>query len=326
MRFLLRYIGIRGAALGPAGATGFRHIARDLPLKAASLVLACLLWFVIAAEQTSEVGLSVPVELRNVPRDLELTGDAVNSVDVRLRASPGVVHQLGPGQISAFVELAGSGEGERIIHLTPEAFRVPFGVQIVKINPAILTLNFERTLLRVVPVRPRVLGRPAPGYEVAEIASEPAEVSVAGPKSRVQEVESAFTEPISVEGATASVVEQVTIGLPDPLLRIEGNPRARASVRIREAHAKRAFDDLSLGVRGGGASVRPARVRVVLTGPASVIGRVRPSDVRPYVDVTALRGRPGPAPVSVELAPGHAGVSVYETEPAEVAVRPRKGA
>jgi hypothetical protein len=34
---------------------------------------------VIVGRQTAERGVAVPVELRNVPRDLELTGDPVNS-------------------------------------------------------------------------------------------------------------------------------------------------------------------------------------------------------------------------------------------------------
>jgi hypothetical protein len=35
-----------------------------------------MLWLVIAGEKTSEMGLSGPVELKNFPKDLELTGDA----------------------------------------------------------------------------------------------------------------------------------------------------------------------------------------------------------------------------------------------------------
>ena len=184
----------------------------NLPLKLASLALSTVLWFVIAGEKSSERGLTVPVELQNFPVNLELTGDPVNDVEVRLRASPGIIHALGPGEVSAQINLAGSGEGERIIHLNSDSIRVPFGVRVVKVTPAILTLNFERTLQKVVPIRPRLIGRPAPGYEVAEVTSEPAEARIAGPKSRVQEVESAFTQPVSVEGMSATVVDQVSIG------------------------------------------------------------------------------------------------------------------
>ena len=93
-------------------------------LRLASLVLAAGLWFVIAGEKTSEMGLQVPVELQNFPHDLELTGDPVNSVEVRLRASPGVIHRLNPGDISAIVDLHGMAEGEHIMHLTAEAIRL----------------------------------------------------------------------------------------------------------------------------------------------------------------------------------------------------------
>ena len=55
---------------------------------------------------------------------------------------------------------------------------------------------------------------------------------MAGPKSRVQEVESAFTEPVSVEAADTTVVENVNLGVDDPLLRIQGSPRVRVTARI----------------------------------------------------------------------------------------------
>ncbi|HEY7514957.1 MAG TPA: CdaR family protein, partial [Vicinamibacteria bacterium] len=165
-----------------------------------SLLLAVALWFVIAGEKSSERGLTAPLELQNFPKEFELTGDLLDSVEVRLRASPGIIHRLSSGDVSAQIDLAGATEGERIVHLTPQAIRVPFGVEVVKVVPSIVTLNFERTLQRSVPVRARLLGRPAAGYEVAEMTSDPAEVRIAGPKSRVQEIESAYTEPVSVEG------------------------------------------------------------------------------------------------------------------------------
>ena len=293
----------------------------NLPLKVVSLVLAALLWFVIAGEKTSEMGLSAPVELQNFPKDLELTGDPVNAVEVRLRASPGIIQRLTPGDVSAHVDLVDAREGERIVHLTADAVRVPFGVTVVKISPSIITLNLERTLLKTVPVRPRLLGRPAPGYEVAEVTAEPAEARIAGPKSRVQEVESAFTEPVSVDDAETDVVEHVNIGLEDPLLRIQGSPRVRVTVRIREVAQTRSLEGLPVEVRGGDFAVRPSRVTVVLAGPASVLASVESAAIRPYVDASRVGGADA-APVAVELAPGLAGVEVRETRPSVVSLRP----
>ena len=116
----------------------------------------------------------MPVELQNFPRELELTGEPVNAVEVRLRASPGMIQRhrarRGLGRRSTSV---GFGEGEHIVHLTEDSIRMPFGVKVVKISPAVLTFHLERTQRKVVPVQPRLLGRPAEGFEVAEV-DEPA--------------------------------------------------------------------------------------------------------------------------------------------------------
>jgi YbbR domain-containing protein len=300
-----------------------RGLVDNLALKLASLGLAVLLWFVIAGEKSSEMGLSIPVELQNFPRDLEIMGEPVNAVEVRLRATPGVIQRLGPGDVAAQADLDGIAEGEHIIHLTSENIRVPFGVKVVKITPGLIRLKLERTMQKTVPVRPRVVGRPAPGHEVSEVTSTPVEVRISGPRSRVQAVDGAFTEPVSVDAAQATVVDEVNIGLDDPLVRIQGSPRVRVTASIREVHDKRAFDALPVTVRGGSANVQPARVRVVLEGPASSLKSVQPGDVRIYVDVAKVP--PGQsAPLAVELVPGPAGVTVHHTEPVEVAVGPSK--
>ena len=296
-----------------------RSLFDNLALKAVSLLLAALTWFVIAGEKTSERGLSVPVELQNFPKDLELTGEAVTSVEVRLRASPGIIHGLGPRDVSALIDLQGVAAGERIVHLSPETIRVPFGVKVVKVTPSILTLNFEHTLEKDVPVRPRLLGRPAPGYEVAEVTSDPARVRIAGPRSRVQEIESAFTEPVSLEAARETVTDSVNIGLEDPVLRLSGGTRVRVTARIREEHARKGLPGLALEVRGGTAQARPRSVRVEISGPVSVLKDLDPARVRPYVTIT--RDGLERAVVAVELLPGLAGVAVVETSPAEVLLK-----
>lgn len=295
----------------------------NLALKAASVALAALLWYVIAGEKTSEMGLVVSVELQNFPHDLELTGEPMNTVEVRLRASPGIIQRLGPGDVSARIDLAGVGEGEHIIHLGADSIRVPFGVRVVRVNPATIALNFERTLQKTVPVRPRLTGRPGAGFEVAEVGSQPADVRVAGPKTRVQEMESAFTEPVSVEGATAPVSDEVSIGLDDPLVRVLGNPRVVVTAQVREVTATRLFEDLALSVRGGAGQVQPASVDVTLAGPVSILQKMDRSQLKAYADLAQARGR-STAPVAVELQGAHPGVTVKEWTPDQVRVKRRR--
>lgn len=294
-----------------------KRVAIDnLALKALSLGLALLLWVAIAGEKSSEMGLTVQLEMQNFPKDLELTGEPVNQVEVRLRASPGIIQRLGPGDVAAQIDLTGAAEGERFVPLTAETIRVPFGVTVVKVTPAILTLALEHTLQKDVPVRPRLLGSPAEGFEVAEIVARPATVRVAGPRSRVRDVESVFTEPLAIAGARGDVAERLALGVEDPVLRILEVARVEVIARIRERLVTLRLAELPLVVRGGQGVTRPARVEVLLEGPASVLARAQPDQVRPYVTA----GTGVDALVAVDLA-GLAGVTVKAIRPARVALR-----
>jgi hypothetical protein len=295
----------------------------DTLLRLASLALAVVLWVIIAGRDTAERGLDVPVELRNKPADLEITGDTVDSVNVRLRSSPGLIESLNVGDVLAPSDLEGAEEGERIIQLTADQIRVPFGFRVVRITPSQLTLNLERALSKEGPVRPRLLpGRPAPGYEVAEITSDPPTIRVRGPRSRVRETESVFTEPVSGDGADVTVEEKVNVGLEDPLLTLEGSGQVRVVVRIRERHEKMTFASLPVTPHGRPAELLPPAVRVVVSGPARVLRDLTPADVLPYVNVPDDHRQPLPLPVAVEVTSGHTGASVVLTEPTEVEARP----
>ncbi len=128
-----------------------------------------------------------------------------------------------------------------------------------------------------------------------------------------------------MEGAEANVVDHVNIGLEDPLLRIQGNPRVRVTARIREVEHTRTFPGQPVEVRRGSFAARPPRVSVVLAGPASVLDQADAAAIHAYVDAGQV-DETGTAHVAVELAPGLTGVEVRETQPGEVALRPLRPA
>ncbi len=290
-------------------------------LKFLSLLLALVLWFVIAGEKTSERGFAVPVEFSNLPRDLEVVSGSLNAVDVRLRASPSVMAQLGALNVSAQVDLAGASEGEHIVHLTPGTIRVPFGVRVVKVHPSLLNLRLERTIEREVPVRPRIVGTPAPGHEVTGVVASPPAVKIAGPRSHVDQLPTVFTEPVDVSGLeTNRVVPDVSIGFDDPVLHVEGISKVTVTAQIGAARAERTFDGLRLEVRGGTAMLTPASVQVVVRGPAQLLRGMAPEAVHAYVDAAQLSGT-ARLPVAVEFAPGNTGVEVARLLPDTVVAR-----
>ena len=93
---------------------------------------------------------------------------------------------------------------------------MPYGVEVVQVAPATLPIEFENSAVRIVQVRPSIEGRPAPGYEVVSVTSDPSTVEVVGPESSLRGLDEAMTEPVSVANETRPVREVVTIGVADP--------------------------------------------------------------------------------------------------------------
>jgi hypothetical protein len=116
--------------------------------------------------------------------------------------------------------------------MTPDHVRAPFGIDVLQITPASLTFVFEHSASRRVPVVPAVEGEPAPGFVVGKLTADPAHVEVIGPESAIEAISEALTEPVSVAGARADVVESVMVGVQDPVLRLKMPRPAKVTVQI----------------------------------------------------------------------------------------------
>jgi len=205
---------------------------RNLALKFVSVVLAALLWLIVSGEQTVERALRIPLELTNIPSQLELVGEPPAVVDVRIRGSSGVLSRVAAGELAAVLDVRTARAGERLFHLTGTEVRAPFGVDVVQVTPSSLALFFENSASKFVAVLPEVEGQPADGFVVAKVTSEPSRVEVVGPASALRGLTNAVTEAVSVAGANGTVIEVVTLGLTDPAVRLRGPQTARVSVTI----------------------------------------------------------------------------------------------
>ena len=99
---------------------------------------------------------------------------------------------------------------------------LPREVEVVSIDPSAITLELEEQKTRVVPVKPRIEGTPAPGFMVAGFRVVPAQYTVQGPESLILALEFIDTSVVSIEGATGPVEAMIQPILPDPLLRMLG--------------------------------------------------------------------------------------------------------
>lgn len=205
---------------------------RNSGLKLLSICIAALLWLVVAGERVVERVMRVPVELQNLPNDLEIVSNPPDTVEVRLRGSSGTLSRMAPGEVATVIDLRAARTGRRLFHLTPGQVNTPYGIETVQVSPATLTLEFETTGVRVVRVQPTIDGEPANGFEVVSVRSEPETIEVAGPESAIRQLREAITEPISVVDRKATVQEVVTVGVVDPSVRVRSPQIVTVTVTI----------------------------------------------------------------------------------------------
>jgi YbbR domain-containing protein len=297
--------------------SGLKHVG----LKIVSIGLAALLWLLVSGEQLVERALRVPLEFTNVPPNLELVGEPPTVVDVRVRGSSGALGRIGQGELVAVLNLAGARSGQGLFHLTADNVRAPFGVEVVQVAPSSISMRFELSQSRFLPVVPLFDGEPAPGYVIGTVTSDPPTVEVVGAASALQSMTEAITSPVSVAGRARSFTDTVTIGSPDPAVRLKVPREARVTVGITAAPVEWSVADVTVQVRNAdrATQVTPKVVRVFARGPLDA-KNVKAADFDASVDVEGLHS--GQFELPVKVVPP-AKVGVVRVEPDRIAVRIR---
>jgi YbbR domain-containing protein len=268
------------------------HPFRHLGLKFLALALATLLWLTVAGEHLVERGMRVPLEFRNKPPELEIVGDPPTAVDVRLSGSSALLSRLDPGEIVAVLDLGTARTGSRLFHLRTDEVRVPYGVTVDQVLPPTLSLELERSSRRTIPINPAVEGEPAAGFVVGQISTNPPNVEVVGPESRLMELIEATTEPISVEGRREGLKDSVTVGVADSSVRLVEARVADVTIEIKPAPIEREIDNVPVRWRNLGpgmtAVVRPSLAKVSVRGSKTALDGIRGDVVGAFVDLAGL--------------------------------------
>jgi YbbR domain-containing protein len=185
-----------------------------------SLILALLLWIALNGEPKSEVSFRVPLEFRNSPKNVEVLGEPVNSVDVRVSASSSIVKRIDASDLTVSIDLSDWTFGERTYSLNEENLTVPFGVSVIKIAPSKVRLRFEPTEQKTVKIRPRIIGKPAEGYLVTAVKCSPDKTLLEGPASHLAALESVSTDSLDISGRSSRISARLQLYVEDPLVRI----------------------------------------------------------------------------------------------------------
>lgn len=164
-------------------------------LKVSSCAASVILWFLVVGPRGSELGVTVPLQYTNLPPDLEITGQWMDKIDVRLRGSEQALLNLKPGAVRAVVDISGVVPGVNFFRITSKNLQVPPGTAISEIRPTDLTLAIEEASTKKLSVVPTLVGTLP---ENVRVMVTPAEVQVKATQQELRKITSITTDRVDI--------------------------------------------------------------------------------------------------------------------------------
>jgi YbbR domain-containing protein len=171
-------------------------------IKLLSLGLALALWFYVTSKGKTEMTLTVPLELRNIPQNMAVVGDVTGSLEVRVQGQERVLRDITTGKkLVGVADLSMTRVGDNTVRISPDDIRRPSGVAITYMSLSEIKVKLEPLVRKTVRLKPVLHGVPAGGYRLAKISVSPPRITVEGPASVLKPLEDLETMPIDIQGA-----------------------------------------------------------------------------------------------------------------------------
>ncbi|MBD3413905.1 MAG: hypothetical protein GF421_05690 [Candidatus Aminicenantes bacterium] len=214
---------------------------KNLGLKIFSFILALILWFSLIPEEKrfSEKSLNVPLELHNIPSDIELVELPLQTVHVTVRAPERLINQITQANVHAVLDLRRASTAQQDYTLSRSMVSIPDGAEVKEISPSLVNLKFEVSKQLMLSIRPNIIGELPEGFTLEKVEVEPPEVLVKGPESKLDKQDVVRTSPINISGFNHTTAVEADLITPAPELTIMGtNTTALVKLLIQKQESK----------------------------------------------------------------------------------------
>ena len=264
-------------------------LLRNWSWKLLAVALAYAIWIAVTGESRVMMDVEVPLDVR-LDEDAVLAGTPPTTVMARLRGPEATLRRADLLRLELPVDLMAAAPGTHNVQLDRrDLVGVPGGVEVAFLQPDRLALQLDRRLRKSVPVLPTFRGSLPEGYAFYGARVVPDHQEVEGPTSSVAPLERLRTDPIDLRGHTSSFRARVRAVPDSPQVRLVEPDPLEVQVEVDAAPITRRIDlPVVLAGQGYEATASPASVAVTLSGPPSVVERLRPAQIRAVADVAGL--------------------------------------
>lgn len=122
------------------------HIIHRWPVKLGALSLICLFWLLLAGQQNFEVTLRVPLEVRNLPAEMEILEPVNPEVEITVQGLRKDASTLNRRNIHAEIDLSTARPGNRVFRMSRDQIVLPSDrIEIVRIKPPTMDFKLRET-------------------------------------------------------------------------------------------------------------------------------------------------------------------------------------
>lgn len=257
--------------------------------KALSLVFALIIWALapsLKKNELVEVQIFVPVSYVNIPKDLDMTSQPVQTVSVAFDAIQGKVPN--PSLFQAVIDLEDAVAGKFDYVITRRSIKHPSDVRITRITPDKLKLRFEKTMEKTLSINPVFVGTPAKGYVIEKVTMVPDKITVKGPVSVLDTIEQLETKAIEVEGAYNDIAMIASVVFPDGVDSIDPTQKIfKSFIEIGSEPINVRFDKIPIGLVNQTyvTRINPKHFNVLLRGPRSLMEGLTKQDIQAFINL-----------------------------------------
>ena len=212
-----------------------RRIFANFWWKLLSLAIAGVLWVLLVGQTDLVSSIPVALQLRHIPRGLELGSDLPERVHMQVHGPAGRLNMENLNRTAVAIDLSSVDKpGERTVTLNESMVSLPPGVHLDRIIPSQVRLTFEERVTREVPVLVRFAGVISEGYRLSKQSVTPERIRIAGPRSRVDNISAVQTDPLDLSSTVGNAEFRVSVYVTDPQVRCEGNHMVTARVQLEK--------------------------------------------------------------------------------------------
>ena len=198
-------------------------------------------------------------------------------------------------------------------------------VKEVKIEPDIVEVSISLTRgypEKQLTVKPKIIGKPAPGYYISEILSNPDEIKIFGNYSKISNIEFLETIPIDVSGITKTLSVKVPPALEEGLNIVEGEVELiEVTIQVKETIIHKILKNISVVPQDlspfVSCEIEPAVVDITVEGKNILVDKLKAEDMKAFVKFTDNFKVEQKVKVQVDLPEG---IFLIKVEPEEVTV------